>query len=1090
MGMDKFYKTPSFEEIQRLEETESSCKSNLFQLQVNECLSHVRVNYDATKNLQDFLRNMKGWILDADAHSIVESVKKSIDLSCFPYEDHVELEYAKPTTFSLVGSYLLKTCAKPTLNVDVAIQYGKEIFKDKDYLNYRYFKKRWFLLKCLAEILKERGLEVEFELSTGSDHKPTLIIKKNNDLGDFVVRIHPSIELTTFGVQRLAPLRNCIRAKLLQIEGEDLATPFYNAEILKDMLFVFHMKYLHSVFGNNNEIRNALLLLKVWSKQRDFYQSEGLNGFVLSMILGYLYSSSRITKEMSSFHILRIALEFLAEDRKVYTMCNNKGLAKDFDLENFQECFPHVLVDPSGMLNLFMGISAGTFQDIQNESKLSLLSLKNSESEDVCFSHLFLRKIDPRMKFDALVQIKIELPVEDYAKPSSKRKSPEPDNEVNNTEYFKFAGNKSLMVQSAIESSFRTALGDRIRLLKSENTGKTTTFSSDCNKIEYNRQHTVFIGILVNSSTITRTIDLGPLADDHVNAAEFRNFWKDKAELRRFKDGSIREAVVWNNSKKFNIFQDIIRFAYETHVGHLCQNYEIQFSNGDLELPDVEEQGNLQAVFNRLVKEIKAIDELPICVNQMAGVSPSLRNTNGTKTNFHEFYLEFESSGKWPEDITAAQYLKLALLNALAKSLEEKHGYKCNISQLVYLDILVEDNIFRCIVYHPRELYNVRNQKNLVNCLTCFYPNRVRIAEMTRQCYHKYPVVFRSSVKLIKKWLHSHLCFESPNFHLLYKKLLNQLEGNSDYRGCYYFNHMSNWSIFEDMIDMIIVKLFSDSNPYEAPGSGVVALMRFLSFLSDELNGSSFIPRMVEPSIEQLKKYQDNVDKKEFNNFSGIMKICPEFDPLTSAYVVGHTIVTADENEHIETLTLDRSEDAKEQKLRWNRIQTLANSSLKYLESGGDLGVIFNTPLTEFDALIVLENSPDLPSGFKVLNKKSKLNQYANVIANLPNFDSIKYYVHDLEREMGKIAMFFYDPSSPVIGVVWKRYRAKIQSTLQLVQKKGVNAVSLKQNVVYPVQITNVDEYGVIQVEPNVNVLFDEMISLGSDLVESIIVIK
>jgi U3 small nucleolar RNA-associated protein 22 len=28
-------------------------------------------------------------------------------------------------------------------------------------------------------------------------------------------------------------------------------------------------------------------------------------------------------------------------------------------------------------------------------------------------------------------------------------------------------------------------------------------------------------------------------------AAVFREFWGDKAELRRFKDGSILEAVVW-----------------------------------------------------------------------------------------------------------------------------------------------------------------------------------------------------------------------------------------------------------------------------------------------------------------------------------------------------------------------------------------------------------------------------------------------------------------------------------------------------------------------------------------------------------------
>jgi len=34
-----------------------------------------------------------------------------------------------------------------------------------------------------------------------------------------------------------------------------------------------------------------------------------------------------------------------------------------------------------------------------------------------------------------------------------------------------------------------------------------------------------------------------------IQAAEFREFWGDKSELRRFQDGSISEAVVWLDAK-------------------------------------------------------------------------------------------------------------------------------------------------------------------------------------------------------------------------------------------------------------------------------------------------------------------------------------------------------------------------------------------------------------------------------------------------------------------------------------------------------------------------------------------------------------
>ncbi len=42
-----------------------------------------------------------------------------------------------------------------------------------------------------------------------------------------------------------------------------------------------------------------------------------------------------------------------------------------------------------------------------------------------------------------------------------------------------------------------------------------------------------------------RTLDQGPPADQADAARAFRAFWGSKAELRRFQDGAITEAVVW-----------------------------------------------------------------------------------------------------------------------------------------------------------------------------------------------------------------------------------------------------------------------------------------------------------------------------------------------------------------------------------------------------------------------------------------------------------------------------------------------------------------------------------------------------------------
>jgi hypothetical protein len=49
----------------------------------------------------------------------------------------------------------------------------------------------------------------------------------------------------------------------------------------------------------------------------------------------------------------------------------------------------------------------------------------------------------------------------------------------------------------------------------------------------------------VDPTAALRAVDIGPPADQEVPARAFREFWGDRSELRRFQDGSICEAVVW-----------------------------------------------------------------------------------------------------------------------------------------------------------------------------------------------------------------------------------------------------------------------------------------------------------------------------------------------------------------------------------------------------------------------------------------------------------------------------------------------------------------------------------------------------------------
>ena len=63
------------------------------------------------------------------------------------------MAFAPPTKVELAGSYLLRTCAAPQLNVDVSIQLPASILQEKDYLDGRYVDKRLLYLTHLAHLL-------------------------------------------------------------------------------------------------------------------------------------------------------------------------------------------------------------------------------------------------------------------------------------------------------------------------------------------------------------------------------------------------------------------------------------------------------------------------------------------------------------------------------------------------------------------------------------------------------------------------------------------------------------------------------------------------------------------------------------------------------------------------------------------------------------------------------------------------------------------------------------------------------------------------------------------------------------------------
>ncbi|XP_026581589.1 nucleolar protein 6-like, partial [Pseudonaja textilis] len=74
-----------------------------------------------------------------------------------------------------------------------------------------------------------------------------------------------------------------------------------------------NLVYLSEAASAFRGFQGGVALLKVWLRQRELHQGLGcFNGFMASMLVGYLLATHKISKMMSAYQVLRNALHFLA----------------------------------------------------------------------------------------------------------------------------------------------------------------------------------------------------------------------------------------------------------------------------------------------------------------------------------------------------------------------------------------------------------------------------------------------------------------------------------------------------------------------------------------------------------------------------------------------------------------------------------------------------------------------------------------------------------------------------------------------------------------------------------------------------------
>ncbi|XP_049938031.1 nucleolar protein 6 [Schistocerca serialis cubense] len=1081
-------KPPTVKELNRLRETQNLFHSNIFRLQIEEMLKEVKVKAKYVKLLSNWFENLK-----CSLEQIEESEKYDLTNQKWLKKLKVRMplipnlvcnkgifQFLRPASISLIGSWRLQCCVGPDVTVDLNVEMPQACFLKTDYLNQRYHQKRALYLAYLASYLQESDLleEVMFHTWCGNTLKPVLKLKPAGKLSKHVtVLLHLSAESTSLKMTRFSPSKNNVRQSWYfgDSDGTDsdagTPTPHYNSSIARDVAALSYNDYLVQLLETHSNIRDGIVLLKVWLRQRELDQGfGGFSGFIMTMYVAYLLNMRRLNNSMSSYQIARYVWNSLAQADWV---TNGISLTPaDADnvptLSEYHEHYEVVFVDISGFCNICADMTKETFQMVKSEAELAIKFLDSNSVNS--FQVLFMTRMPFYRQYDHIFCVRDMESVVSTQSPKSKQ--------------LDWLGQVRPLALALILPLIRRALGSRVLLL-GVSLGASKTWNPR-QKPPLDEPHLVF-GLRLNPSHAYSILDRGPEANVP-EAEDFRKFWGSKSELRRFQDGGIAEAVVWKKGATLSDKRVICRLIVEhilnmhlqidptSSITYIADQVESVLQSRKIKPAEFEygtgEEATLAVLssYDGLTKQLRQLKDLPLEISTVQGnsavfryceVFPPLSTTHklqrSTCADRSLCYIFLEdsphkhiprwvlpvevviilaASGKWPNDIEAVRRIRAAFNIKISQCLHDQFNLAAQPYQ-DYVDILKDGFVFRLRIACTREIALLKEMTT---------PLGVRKYRDTPQSLAlEKKVVHSPKLTSALHGLHQEYPSYGPTTCLAKRWLSSQMLDDS---------HMPAMAV-----ELIVASLYSSPGPYQPPQQPQCAFFRFLHRLA-------YTDWHMEPLIVNINNELDNetvtsVDK----HFHNARKSLPPLFIATPGDTV-HSVWTKEAPSlavlvHVTSLAVEALKVIEEQ---------LSTFSLHYQ-------ALFSPALDFYDVVIYLH--PSLISRrseslqAKVDKEPSKLPPYKpQQPEKIPivGFDPVQCYLRELRQNYGEYALFFHDTyGGDVIGVLWKP-TAKEQKEFKVSNVRGHKLVNSESS----------------QIIPNIEAFSDDFLALGSGLVKSV----
>ncbi|KAL6150085.1 U3 snoRNP protein [Exserohilum turcicum] len=1085
--------------------TADSFKSNMFKLQVDELLDQVKLKYGKkeapAENAMRTLKTIIEQIPSRDPLPIAEAEKalKSAGVavpfpSPRPPKDALyKLQYERPASVNATGSYPLKTATRneEKFAIDLVVTMPKTLFQEKDYLNHRYFYKRAYYLACLAagiKASKEHKFDLVFDRLHGNQLQPILVVRPsgNGDADDFSsskcqINVLVALSEHTFAQSKLLPASNCVRPKGSEDEPSSkalTATPFYNNSLQSDGNITAYLKLLHATGSKAEAFKDACILGRIWLRQRGFgsqIRKGGFGNFEWAVIMAILLQpnagtgAQSVSSSFSSYQLFKSTLQFLSRG----DLTKKPFIFQAFNITIPKaETAPVVFDGPRGQ-NVLFKMTPWSYKRLQSEAKATVDMLSDSVFDQ--FDATFILKTELiKYRYDATLEIPL-------ASLGLEAGSEEYDSQLSEA-------------CRKIHSTLTRALADRITAI-SFTMPEEETWSVSSRHPQEKQTKSILVSFITDPANATRTVDHGPPAENKQEAAIFRKFWGEKAELRRFKDGSILESVVWT-VKDASVMEQIVLYILGKHVagsvaeqakftsdafGHLITAGHMQGQSGTAPfLP-------IMNAFSAMEKDIRDLEELPLQLRHLRAADPQLRYASiEVPAPGHapaSVVLQFEGSGRWPDDLCAIQRTKIAFLLRLAELLHKlETGYVARVGMenpsqpaqnQAFLDVTVATGFtFRIRIYHDREptlfdrqikdkSLDSHSRESAASSLALYKREFIQSPQHSQalQTLCTRFLALSPAIRLTKKWFASHLL--APHFS-------------------------------PELIELLVIRTFLQPQPWPVPSTATTAFLRTLSWISrwdwrhvplivDFSTSFTANPADLEDTSLRGMKSED-LDRLR-TRFEAWRRIDPAMNRVvlfaaTNLDEEGTTWTDKAKPEKVVATRLTALTKAATQAVRANEDALLRHINNKDASKAHDAmkpEALFVPSISEFDLVISISSKYSLKS---TKSRKSTTPQFKNLdlqklagpspaaTTPLPQL-----FAQELAEVYGDTVLWFWDPESldKIVGL----WNPVVTAQRSWKIKAGWNS-------------TPVGKKDAVEIKANREAIVHEVRRLGGDLVKSI----